>query len=311
MHNALSQKTDNTPDNRKIIVNELRAKWEKFSEQELSALNGKDARCNVRSQIHESMPRFGQRLRMKTISATSFMDFSSLRPYTSRAQSLSFSRAGKLFPRAGYTMKAASVFSARGGDSAKLASRLRETGTLVLGMPPEDGLTLSYLSSDATYSILDAEHQVIGMFGVSAGMLDGAGSIWMVSSDAIKQPAIAIRFLKECRGWLDHLHGFYPLLDSIIHAENKVHIKWLKWLGFSFLKEITISNEPFLEFVKLKSECAAAPHQLHSPTTQRVLAPAGTAHRRISRRRRDRPASVSSPGRNAYIHKIAGMQPRA
>jgi uncharacterized protein YjbJ (UPF0337 family) len=36
------QKTDNAPENRKIIVNELRARWGKFSEQELSALKGKD-----------------------------------------------------------------------------------------------------------------------------------------------------------------------------------------------------------------------------------------------------------------------------
>ena len=35
-------KTDNTPENRKIIVNELHVKWGKFSERELSALKGKD-----------------------------------------------------------------------------------------------------------------------------------------------------------------------------------------------------------------------------------------------------------------------------
>jgi uncharacterized protein YjbJ (UPF0337 family) len=34
--------TDNAPANRNIIVNELHTKWGKFSEQELSALKGKD-----------------------------------------------------------------------------------------------------------------------------------------------------------------------------------------------------------------------------------------------------------------------------
>jgi uncharacterized protein YjbJ (UPF0337 family) len=42
MQNASTQKIENTPENRKIIVNELHAKWGKFSEQELSALKGKD-----------------------------------------------------------------------------------------------------------------------------------------------------------------------------------------------------------------------------------------------------------------------------
>jgi uncharacterized protein YjbJ (UPF0337 family) len=35
-------KTDTTPENRKITVSELRTKWGKFSEQELSALKDKD-----------------------------------------------------------------------------------------------------------------------------------------------------------------------------------------------------------------------------------------------------------------------------
>lgn len=42
MQNASAKKTDNSPENRKIIVNELHTKWGKFSEQELSALKGKD-----------------------------------------------------------------------------------------------------------------------------------------------------------------------------------------------------------------------------------------------------------------------------
>ena len=42
MQNASTQKINNAPENRKIIVNELHAKWGKFSEQELSALKGKD-----------------------------------------------------------------------------------------------------------------------------------------------------------------------------------------------------------------------------------------------------------------------------
>lgn len=37
-----TNRTENAPENRKIIVNELRAKWGKFSEQDLAALKGKD-----------------------------------------------------------------------------------------------------------------------------------------------------------------------------------------------------------------------------------------------------------------------------
>ncbi|MGA9763999.1 MAG: hypothetical protein WBQ49_04930 [Rhodomicrobium sp.] len=37
------RETDKTAENRKIIVNELRSKWGKFSVKELTALTGKDA----------------------------------------------------------------------------------------------------------------------------------------------------------------------------------------------------------------------------------------------------------------------------
>jgi hypothetical protein len=40
MQNAQSQ--NNTPENRKIIVDEIHVRWEKFSENELAALKGKD-----------------------------------------------------------------------------------------------------------------------------------------------------------------------------------------------------------------------------------------------------------------------------
>ena len=36
-----TNRTENVPENRKIIVNELRTKWGKFSEQDLSALKGR------------------------------------------------------------------------------------------------------------------------------------------------------------------------------------------------------------------------------------------------------------------------------
>ena len=42
MQHESTQKTDSAMDNRNIIVKELRTKWGKFSEQELSALKGKD-----------------------------------------------------------------------------------------------------------------------------------------------------------------------------------------------------------------------------------------------------------------------------
>jgi hypothetical protein len=206
-------------------------------------------------------------------------------------------------------MKAASVFPARRADAARLAPLLNATGTLCPGIPAEDRLTFSYLLSDATYSILDSEHRVIGMFGISPGSFEGTGDVWMVASNAIQKPAIAIRFLKECRRWVEHLHSFYPLLGSIVRADNKVHIKWLTWLGFSLRSGIIISDELFFEFVKLASECAAThTHCCHSvpkvppkpaPLSRGKIATAFRGPRAVRRFSPRPPASPASPSGSA------------
>ncbi len=43
MQNELTHKTDDTEENKKIIVNEIRSKWGKFTVKELNVLKGKDA----------------------------------------------------------------------------------------------------------------------------------------------------------------------------------------------------------------------------------------------------------------------------
>jgi hypothetical protein len=200
-------------------------------------------------------------------------------------------------------MKAASVFPARRADAARLAPLLNATGPLRSGIPAEDGLTRFYLSSDATYSILDSEHRVIGMFGISPGSFEGAGDLWMVASDAIQKPAIAIRFLKECRQWVEHLHSFYPLLGSIVRADNKVHVKWLTWLGFSLRSGITISDELFFEFVKLASEGVATnAHRRHGvPKVTAKPAPLPPGRTAMAFRRRRAARSFSRRPQSAAM----------
>ena len=43
MQNESTHKTDDTEENKKIIVNEIRSKWGKFTVKELNVLKGKDA----------------------------------------------------------------------------------------------------------------------------------------------------------------------------------------------------------------------------------------------------------------------------
>ena len=77
------------------------------------------------------------------------------------------------------------------------------------------------------------------------------GMIWLLSSPEIEN--ISIPFLRNCRGVLDLYHKSFPVLYNYIDARNLVHLKWLRWLGFNFIKvhyNFGYEKRKFIEFVK-------------------------------------------------------------
>lgn len=77
------------------------------------------------------------------------------------------------------------------------------------------------------------------------------GLIWLMGSDFIaRKPTI---FLRQSKPILELLHRVAPVLGNHVHAENKVHIRWLKWLGFTFLNTTKgASGADFHEFVRVQ-----------------------------------------------------------
>ena len=81
------------------------------------------------------------------------------------------------------------------------------------------------------------------------------GMIWLLSSPEIKN--ISIAFLRNCKGVLDLYHKSFPVLYNYIDARNTVHLNWLKWLGFNFIKEhekFGYEKRKFIEFVKCATQ---------------------------------------------------------
>ena len=47
------------------------------------------------------------------------------------------------------------------------------------------------------------------------------------------------------------MHSHYEILSNFVLAENKIAIRWLKWLGFSFKsKKIIVKDVELLYFYK-------------------------------------------------------------
>jgi hypothetical protein len=114
------------------------------------------------------------------------------------------------------------------------------------GTTPLNALLGGYVQSEVCFTILDKENVPVGMFGVSKD-----GGIWLLATDDIFK--IRFSFLRESRKVVNFLNTKYPLLWNYVDCRNELHIRWLKWCGFKFIRKLNygVLNLPFYEFVKL------------------------------------------------------------
>ena len=142
-------------------------------------------------------------------------------------------------------------------DIKKVASEMREADKnelKALGMDdPEEALKESYFGSKPKcYTAIGAGVPVarcgVGPFEEN----ERWGSIWLLGTDGVTKD-IPITFLKWTRKFLPTLLEPYDMVCNIVDARNTVHIKWIKWLGFSFMRELKHGPEgrTFYEFARL------------------------------------------------------------
>lgn len=117
------------------------------------------------------------------------------------------------------------------------------------GLNPVTALRLSFKISNECNSIIH-EGKVVGMFGYGS---DG-GTVavpWLLASDKIKE--ISREFLPQSKLWVDKVAEDYDVLVNYVDVRNTVAIRWLKFLGFKFIRRIEHFGKaqvPFYEFVR-------------------------------------------------------------
>lgn len=109
------------------------------------------------------------------------------------------------------------------------------------------------------WQLSDPCYVMVGRYGLPFGLFGAIpdpdhateASVWMMATDGLTHEALA--FARHSRkivaGWGDK----YTLMHNAVDARNTVHVKWLKWLGFTFLNTVTRNNVPFHEFVKVNT----------------------------------------------------------
>lgn len=96
---------------------------------------------------------------------------------------------------------------------------------------PVDALTRGFEQSKKCWTVV-WQGKPIAIFGVCG---DGdVGVPWMLASDDLKN--IKKEFLAECHKYVDEMQGDYKLLANLAWSKNTVHLRWLKWLGFTLME---------------------------------------------------------------------------
>lgn len=115
-----------------------------------------------------------------------------------------------------------------------------------VGLNPYQALANGYNSSEICLTIVDTKNIPVGMFGVGDN-----GIIWLLATPDIHR--IRFSFLRESRKVVNLLNHKYKILWNYVDCRNELHLRWLKWCGFKFLRKINygVNQKPFFEFIKL------------------------------------------------------------
>jgi hypothetical protein len=118
-----------------------------------------------------------------------------------------------------------------------LAPRLRkedrEECLAASGAEPLLALAASLGFSERAWTLVGKSGNPVGIFGISPGQSEIDRMIWMMATDEIRDNTV--QFLRESRWWIEELNRIHPLLWNWVDARNELHIKWLRWNGFTFI----------------------------------------------------------------------------
>lgn len=120
----------------------------------------------------------------------------------------------------------------------------------VTGLPAILSLLSGLKISQVPLVVCNEKNKIILMLGVVPNGL--VGTIWMVGTKDLKK--MSLTFIKNCKEIFKILKNNFQIIHNYVDARNILHIKWLKWMGFSFINKHNnygIEKRLFYEFVKI------------------------------------------------------------
>ena len=122
------------------------------------------------------------------------------------------------------------------------------------GMTPEASLFYCFFKSTPCMTMISRHGHPMGMWGVVPES-ETSGRIWMLGCQSMLDDVKDKRtFLRESKIELRKVLKQYPVLFNVVDARNKIHVRWLQWMGFIFIRKHPqwgAEERLFYEFVRI------------------------------------------------------------
>ena len=128
-----------------------------------------------------------------------------------------------------------SVLEDIGAIAASMRPADQREVRLLSGQGPLDALTQSFVHSSVTRT-LSYKDQPLIMYG-TAEFQPGVGIVWGLGSEALDDHVVG--FLRMSRPEVEILQGSYSMIFNYVHADNDLHLKWVKFVGFNLFDPMT------------------------------------------------------------------------
>lgn len=161
--------------------------------------------------------------------------------------------------------KSAYTRKSKASDVKAVAAAMRKEDVSELaageGLEPDKALLFCFMAGKPCMTICDGNGQPVGMWGVTpdAGKV---GRVWLLGTDdLVTDTATRLRFLREAKAYVQELLKTYAVLWNCVDARNTVHVRWIEWMGFTFVAKhpnYGAEGRLFLEFCQV-SPCALQP----------------------------------------------------
>lgn len=76
------------------------------------------------------------------------------------------------------------------------------------------------------------------------------GAIWMLGTPLLED--YAFRFPRMAKRQVTEWHKQWPLLWNMAMEGNSLHMRWLQFMGFKFLRRLPHRGHTFIEFARLQ-----------------------------------------------------------